>query len=165
MKSLHTKHLPKMSNQSMQLTRASNVFPSDTVNIPYPNVVLESATSGSGDSSLVDATVDFLELGIKIGDSVYDPDNLLWGTVTSVSQNELGMSDSTFDSAGVNYWIYQGENRGCVLYVGTGGRLTVLTAGETTIELAGVQDGTFVPIKVLRVLASGTSCTDIIALW
>lgn len=154
-----------MSNQSLQLTRASNVFPSDTVNIPYPNVVLEGTTSGLGDSSLVDATVNFLELGIKVGDSVYDPDNLSWGTVASVSQNELGMSDTSFDSIGVNYRIYQGENRGCVLYVGTGGTLTILTAGETTIELTNVQDGAFIPIRVLRVFTSGTTCADIIALW
>jgi hypothetical protein len=53
----------------------------------------------------------------------------------------------------------------CVLYVGTGGTLRVLTAGGNDITLVNVADGTFIPIQVVRVFASTTDATNIIALW
>jgi len=42
-------------------------------------------------------------------------------------------------------------NNGCVLYVGTGGDLNVLTAGGDTVILKGVPTGSFIPIQVVRV--------------
>jgi hypothetical protein len=53
----------------------------------------------------------------------------------------------------------------CVLYVGTGGTLRVLTAGGNDITLVNVADGTFIPIQVIRVFSSTTDATDIVALW
>lgn len=58
-----------------------------------------------------------------------------------------------------------GENNGCVLYVGTGGLLRVLTVGGDDVTFKNVPNGTFIPVQVLRVFASTTSATDIIALW
>jgi hypothetical protein len=56
-------------------------------------------------------------------------------------------------------------NRGCVLYVATGGDLRVLTAGGDDVNFAGFPDGAFLPVNVVRVFATGTSATGIIALW
>ena len=56
-------------------------------------------------------------------------------------------------------------NNGCVLYVATGGDLKVLTSGGDEVTFAGFQDGSFLPVNVLRVFATGTSATGIIALW
>jgi hypothetical protein len=53
----------------------------------------------------------------------------------------------------------------CVLYVGTGGTLRVLTAGGNDITLVNVADGTFIPIQVIRVFSSTTDAADIVALW
>jgi len=58
-----------------------------------------------------------------------------------------------------------GEVEGCVLYVGTGGILRVLTAGGDDITLQNVANGTFIPIQVIRVFASTTTANNIIALW
>jgi len=58
-----------------------------------------------------------------------------------------------------------GEVEGCVLYVGTGGILRVLTAGGDDITLQNVPNGTFIPIQVIRVFASTTTANNIIALW
>lgn len=58
-----------------------------------------------------------------------------------------------------------GENNGCVLYVGTGGILRVLTAGGSDITLLNVPNGTFIPIQVLKVFSSTTTANDIVALW
>jgi len=58
-----------------------------------------------------------------------------------------------------------GSVEGCVLYVGTGGILRVLTAAGDDITFTNVPNGTFLPVQVVRVFASTTNATDIIALW
>jgi hypothetical protein len=56
-------------------------------------------------------------------------------------------------------------NNGCVLYVGGTGNLRVLTAGGDTVTFSNVQAGTFIPVQVLRVYATSTTATNIVALW
>ena len=58
-----------------------------------------------------------------------------------------------------------GSNNGCVLYVGGAGNLKVLTVGGDEVTLTAVPVGTFVPVQVLRVFATGTTATNIVALW
>ena len=53
----------------------------------------------------------------------------------------------------------------CVLYIGTGGSLKVLTEGGDEVTFTNVQDGTFFPVNVLKVFSTGTDATDIIAIW
>jgi hypothetical protein len=53
----------------------------------------------------------------------------------------------------------------CVLYVGTGGILRIMTADGDDVTLQNVPDGSFIPIQVIRVFSSTTTATDIIALW
>jgi hypothetical protein len=62
-----------------------------------------------------------------------------------------------------------GNRLGCSgLYVGTGGNLTVVMTGADdnadTHLLENVPDGTFLPIKVKFVMATGTTATGILAL-
>jgi hypothetical protein len=57
------------------------------------------------------------------------------------------------------------SNNGCVLYVGGAGDLTVDTVGGDTVTFVGVAAGSFIPVNVKRVYASGTSATSIVALW
>ena len=56
-------------------------------------------------------------------------------------------------------------NNGCVLYVGGAGNLAVTTAGGDTLIFFGLLAGTFVPVQVVRVWASDTTATNIVALW
>ena len=58
-----------------------------------------------------------------------------------------------------------GQVEGCVLYVGTGGILRVLTAGGDDITFQGVPNGTFIPVQVVRVFESTTTALNIVALW
>jgi hypothetical protein len=53
----------------------------------------------------------------------------------------------------------------CVLYIGGAGNLRVLTAGEDDVTFTGVLAGSFLPVQVKRVFASGTTATNIVALW
>lgn len=61
--------------------------------------------------------------------------------------------------------ISGGLSNGCVLYVGTGGDLAVVTVGGDSVVFTNIQDGSFLPIQVLKVLATGTTATNVIALW
>jgi len=56
-------------------------------------------------------------------------------------------------------------NNGCVLYVGGVGNLKVLTVGGNEVTFTNVPTGTFVPVQVLRVFATGTTATNIVAIW
>jgi len=56
-------------------------------------------------------------------------------------------------------------NNGCVLYVGTGGDLRVLTVGGDDVVFTAFPSGAFLPVNVLKVFATNTAASDIIALW
>ena len=50
------------------------------------------------------------------------------------------------------------------LYVGGGGDVAVRIGGETAV-FTGVPGGTLLPVRVSRVLASGTTASGILGLW
>ena len=54
---------------------------------------------------------------------------------------------------------------GCVLYVGGAGDLVVETIGGDVVTFAGVLAGSFIPVQVRKVLSTGTTATNILALW
>lgn len=56
-------------------------------------------------------------------------------------------------------------NNGCVLYVGTKGNLKVMTVGGDEVTFTNVQDGSFIPVQVLKVFSTGTTASNIVALW
>ena len=56
-------------------------------------------------------------------------------------------------------------NNGCVLYIGGAGNLKVTTAGGDEVTFSSVLAGSFLPVQVVRVWATGTTATNIIALW
>lgn len=52
------------------------------------------------------------------------------------------------------------------LYIGGAGNLVVdMAGGEDSVIFVGLQAGTFLPIRVQKVFATGTSATDILQLW
>jgi hypothetical protein len=58
-----------------------------------------------------------------------------------------------------------GIENGVLLYVGTGGDLTITTIGGQTVTLVNIADGSYVPIQVKKVWVTGTSASDILALF
>lgn len=56
-------------------------------------------------------------------------------------------------------------NNGCVLYVGTKGNLKVMTVGGDEVIFTNIQDGSFIPVQVLKVFSTGTTASNIVALW
>ena len=58
-----------------------------------------------------------------------------------------------------------GVNNGCVLYVGGAGNIKVETVGGDEVTFVGINTGTFLPVQVVKVFATATSATNILALW
>lgn len=61
-------------------------------------------------------------------------------------------------------YVGNGDNTGCVLYVGGSGDIRVLTTGYDDVTFGSFPGG-FFPVQVVRVFATGTTATKIIALW
>lgn len=159
-----------MAYQKLQAGLAVDVIPSDTINIPVPNVVVSDITDVSVTlNKLNDATVDFVELNVKVGDTVYNTSTTGIAKVVQVEDaNTLVLSANIFSSASQNYIIYSSgdyPNQGCVLYVGGAGDLAVVTSSGSEVTLVGVLAGSFIPVQVLRVEATNTTATNIVALW
>jgi hypothetical protein len=53
----------------------------------------------------------------------------------------------------------------CTLYIGTGGNLRVLTEGGDDVIFYNVLGGTTLPVNVVRVFATSTTASSILALW
>jgi len=56
-------------------------------------------------------------------------------------------------------------NNWCVIFVGVGGDLRVSTTGGDDVVFKNVPTGSFVPVQVVKVFATNTTATDIVALW
>jgi hypothetical protein len=53
----------------------------------------------------------------------------------------------------------------CVLYVGGAGNVKVETDGGDIVTFTGLNAGQFVPVNVVKVYATDTTATNIVALW
>jgi len=51
------------------------------------------------------------------------------------------------------------------VWVGTAGDIAVLTKGGETVTFANVPSGSLLPIRVSKVLSTGTDASDIVRLW
>ena len=51
------------------------------------------------------------------------------------------------------------------IYVGTSGNIAILTFGGDSIVFQNVQSGSIIPVSTIRVLATNTTASNIVALW
>ena len=153
--------------QKLQTATALNIVSTDNANIPYPNVI-ETGVSGSVSANqLEDVTGQFVTLNVQVGDVVYNNTTLLAATVTRVLDEEnLLLNANIFLASGDSYTIYaQNGKEACVLYVGTGGKLRVMTASGQDVLFNNILGGSFLPVQVLKVFKTTTTATDLVALW
>lgn len=147
---------------------AASVIPADNVNIPFPNNVKIGVNSSIVVDRLVDSSTDFVTSGIKVGDTVLCNDNGGYAYVIAVFPTYLQLSLDIFTSSGYAYSIFQGENNGCYIYVGSiefGANLEVETIGGNVVTFYGVKAGEIIPVQVRKVLTSLTTASQLIALW
>ena len=164
-----------MPNLKLQVSRALNVIPSDYTNIPMPNIITSAQVTSTSVGILIDSTRNFSSSGVnplnvQVGDIVYNTTANQAAMVTNVdSATQLTLSGAIPMNISDNYTLYSGTNitgtvEPCVLYVGTGGDLEIITAGGDYVFLANVPSGTFLPIQVIKVSPFGTA-SSIVALW
>lgn len=55
------------------------------------------------------------------------------------------------------------NNRATCLYVGVGGSVRVLTYGGDDVTFVGISSGSFIPVLVSKVFATGTTASSILA--
>lgn len=163
-----------MAYQKLQLGLAAIVVPSDTIDIPLP-----SSSNISGDvtaivvNKLEDSnSPDFTTIAeLTAGAIVVNTTTNAIATVTAIdSAHVLSLSADIFAGAvGENYEIYldpqANHGVGAILYVGAAGDVKVKTTSGSVVTYVGVNAGTFMPVQVIQVFATGTSATSIIANW
>ena len=167
-----------MAYQKLQVSRALEVIPDDSINIPSPSSKVTSGAATTTETSpnlnrLTNSGGLFESKGVAVGDVVYVLHASGTNQITTVasvdSETQLTLSDNVSFVSGDSYRIFRaGQNNGCILYIGnvpSGGVLRVLTAGGDDITLKGIVQGSYTPVQVVRVFASDTNATDIIALW
>tara|TARA_B100001093_G_scaffold383117_1_gene368695 strand:- start:89 stop:592 length:504 start_codon:yes stop_codon:yes gene_type:complete len=167
-----------MAYQKLQAGKAWSVYPSD--NTVIPNIgkggPTGSTTTGSttqlidanrtGDNPDNMATLKFTLAGIKPGMVIVNTTDGTQTTVLSVvDDTTLNVANNIFSVSGKAYAIYGGTQEGAVLYIGGAGNLKVTTVAGDDVTFNGLQEGTFFPVNVIKVFSTGTSATNIIALW
>jgi len=153
--------------QKLQVGTALNILPTDNANIPFPNVIATGSSAAVSANQLEDVTGQFVTLNVQTGDVVYNNTTGLAATVTRVLDEEnLLLNADIFLASGNSFTIYTQNNKeACVLYVGTGGNLRVLTASGQDVTFANTVGGTFLPVQVLKVFSTGTAASNLVALW
>tara|TARA_R110002012_G_C11338138_1_gene577930 strand:+ start:49 stop:525 length:477 start_codon:yes stop_codon:yes gene_type:complete len=158
-----------MAYQKLQASRALAVIPSDTVDIPNPASLMRGAqTTSAAASKLIDSNADFIALGVRAGDIIYDTTTSVASKVEKVdSATQLDVSTAIPSLS--QYDLYSQSSmpsNGCVLYIGVGGDVSLETAGgDKIVMFKGLVTGQFVPVQTLRVNLGSTTATDIVALW
>ena len=159
-----------MSYNKLQGQRALAVVPNDNLDLIHPsNQPIESTGTNSTGN-----VYDYTSL------TAADYDQVITGStrviVNSVLYDNVGISFSagylqvTFPSnlglaAPTDFYETLYLNEGAVMYVGVGGNVAVETIGGDSITFTGVISGSFLPVMVSKVKATGTTASDIIALW
>jgi len=155
-----------MAYQKLQGRRAINVFPNDDVIVPSPSDLVASGDNDAVAANLLeDSTANFIGKVIP-GATVYNTTTNLTATVLKVQETVLTLSEDIFLADPNGYAVYNTNNsEGPVLFVGTGGTLAIKTVGGDLVQLTNLANASFIPIMISSVQDTGTTCSDIIALW
>jgi hypothetical protein len=161
-----------MSVQKIQANRALRVIPSDNCVIPMPYVIETGRNTSVVANQLVESTGTFVTFGIKTGDVVYNiTDNTAATVVNVINETSMTLNANIFTAINKDYIVYQASpettlgNTGCLLYIGGAGNVNLNTTGDDIVTFVGLNTGQFVPVQCLKVSATGTTATNIIALW
>ena len=161
-----------MSATIIQGHRALKVLPSDNADIPFPAVAQAGRNTSVVANQLVDTAATFVTNSVRTGDIVYNTTDGTAATVVSVTnQTTLVLNANIFLASNKDYVVYQASaqttigNQGCVLYIGGPGNVTMTTNGSDNVTFVGLNGGQFVPVQCVKVFATGTTATNIIAIW
>ena len=157
-----------MAYQKLQTSVGLNIVSTDNADIPSVGVVETGTNSTTVANALEDLSATFVTNGVQVGDVVYNNVTLQVATITKVIDNtRLLLNANIFLSTAESYTIYAQSQvkNAAVLFIGVGGTLRVITAGGQDITFNAILGGTFLPVQVIKVFKTGTSATNLIALW
>jgi hypothetical protein len=157
-----------MAYQKLQTSVGLNIVSTDNADIPSPAVVEVGTNSTVVANALEDLSATFVTNNVQVGDIVYNTVTLQVATITKVIGNtRLFINANIFTTVGESYTVYAQSQvkNAAVLFIGTGGKLRVITAGGQDITFDQILGGTFLPVQVNKVFKTGTTATNLIALW
>ena len=169
-----------MAYQKLQAGKAFTVNPSDNTNLPDPGVKGPTGTTTgtggagkqlidsnrTGDSASNFATLKFTLAGIQPGMIAINTTDGTQSTVASViNDTTIELREAIFATSPENYAIYGAEKDGAVFYVGGTGNVKITTAAGDDVTLTSLPTGSFVPVQTIKIFSTGTTATNIVALW
>ena len=156
-----------MAYQKLQTSVGLNIVSTDNADIPSVGIVAAGTNSTTVANELEDVTATFETDNVQVGDIVYNNVTLQVATVVQViDETRLLLNANIFLSTGESYTVYvSSDNNAAVLFIGVGGTLRVITAGGQDITFNAILGGTFLPVQVIKVFQTGTTATNLIALW
>jgi hypothetical protein len=163
-----------MSVFKTTFSRALTVFQSNDAVIPNPALYVSGGNNtDTNPFELIDANADFLTQKVYPGDVVYNVSSQSYATVVSVDNSgQLTLNADIFLVIDEGYAIYAMSSQagmgqtGCYLYIGgAGGDVAVITIGGEEVTFFSVPTGTVLPVQVRKIPTTGTSPSNIVALW
>ncbi len=162
-----------MGYQKLQVGRATEMDDkqSDTEDAVNLNNVINTYTRTSGGAGGVinDTGATFITDGVKIGDLAFKPGTASVASRVIAVNSETQIKIATASiSVGNAFTILSQSEEPAVLYVGTaaaGATLKVRSAGGDDATFVNIQQGSFIPVQVKRVYNTGTTATNIVALF
>jgi hypothetical protein len=161
-----------MSVFKTTFSRAIIAHKSDNADIAYPNQIAGGSNTTATAFKLINSAATYITKNLKTGDVVHNDTAGTAATIVSVdSETELTLNANIFTSTAQVYVVYAMSsqtsmgNPGCLLYVGGAGNVSVITIGGDLITFNGVPAGTTLPIQVRQLRATGTTATNVNALW
>lgn len=152
---------------------------SDTVNLNDP--ILDAAGSPKTYaitalafagiySTLTASGATFITDGVQPGDVVYNVSISVGGAkIVQINSETEIVVEGIAASAGQSISILKGSTETAVLYVGTNPAGTVVlkvrTSGGDDITFHNPPEGSFLPVQVKRLYNTGTTVTDVLALF
>lgn len=163
-----------MSVFKSQFSRALTVIPSDNANVPFITDISTGVNTTVVASSLVASAAKFVTNHVATDDIVYNITDGTAATVVSVTnETTLVLNADIFTATAKSFIVYQASsqtsfgNPGCNLYIGGAGNVRVTTIGGDILTFFAAAVGQVLPVQVIKVHSSGsgTSATNIVALW
>ena len=146
------------------------IFPSDTATLSSVKNFIDTGNSDAATvapNKLIDNTVNFIELGVQVGATVYNIQAGKGSNVLAVSENELTLEEDIFTVVNQYYGVANNSVISGVdaIWTGTGGDINCRTKGDIDVLIPGVPANTILPISLLKVYATDTTATGMIGLF
>ncbi len=170
-----------MAYQKLQVGLGIKVVPSDTINIPNASGALFAGTVASVSTNTITVTqapgVSFLDMNLAAGMIVQNDAATNITTIVSVDDaDSITLGNVTGFSGTTKFKIFTQDSVGCVLYVGNASadadtfNVSVVTSSGSELTFSGLQSGSFIPVQVKQVKATGTGANgtgtlELVALW